>query len=792
MALARRIFFAALAVTAGWGAHAAPAEFVRQSQPRRLDPFNESPLELNPPTFRWPAGKTPAASYRLEFSRDSSFTQPRTEVVTDLWYRPLAPLEPGKWYWRCRAESPQAGEWIGPETFEISADLPRWTIPSWPELMARVPATHPRVYVGRADVVALRANARRLPASLQPREEKIRRELSREFSIEPYQARVPQGADPLDKDEASQARKKLVWESKFAALDGASPMAEGAWLWLASGDPALRDLVKRRALVLAALDPMGFISERNTGADGANIDFGNAVLVHELGMVYDLLHDEFTGPERAQIRRAITARAAPIFAKVGRVSQQLMRAHAWQHGFLDAMAGALAIYGEEPAATAWVEAGLKAFVAFYPWFGGNDGGSQEGTRYFHGLEVLATLNTLDLFRSAFGLRLEEGNPWFRASPYFLIYSFPPGGAMARLGDSNAGQDNETDDLPEPAGKARLVASRMAALFGNGHAAAYAAALPEAGAGFSVSEILRWSAPAQVAPRSLATLPAARLFHDIGAVYTHSAITRPDDNVRLVFHSSPYGGHGHSHADQNSFHVIAYNEDLLLDSGYYTPTGDPHRQQWSVRTQAHNTILVDGEGQPWGDTTGYGGVSHFEQNADWVYFTGSAATAYKTTPLDRFDRHVVWLRGTTVETFVIIDELAAGGGIARRFDWLLHAAQKMEIETEARRVTVRGKKGEATVTFLEPAKLAFAQDDQFTAPAVYWRKGQPFPLPNQWHLKATPPAAAQERFVTVVQVAKPGVAKAPLQPIAGGVEVSGWRVQLKPADHRVVVERTGHP
>jgi hypothetical protein len=62
------------------------------------------------------------------------------------------------------------------------------------------------------------------------------------------------------------------------------------------------------------------------------------------------------------------------------------------------------------------------------------------------------------------------------------------------------------------------------------------------------------------------------------------------------------------------------------------------------------------------------------------------------------------------------------------------------------------------------------------------------LPNQWHLKATPPAAAQERFVAVVQVAKPGIAKPPPQPIDGGVEVSGWRVQLQPADHRVRIER----
>ena len=763
-------------------------DFVLQSHPTRLDPFRESPLQLNPPTFRWPAEKTSAASYRLEFSRDASFAKPRTEIVTDLWYRPLAPLEAGVWYWRCRPESPKTGEWIGPESFTVAADLPRWPIPSWAELMARVPGKHPRVYVQAADLTALRANAQGLAARLAPWQEKTRRELAADFSLAPYQARVPSGANPNDPDEASQARKKLVWESKFAAIDGSSPMANGAWLWYAAGDAALRDMVKRRALLLASFDPEGFITERNSGADGANIDFGNAVLVHELGIVYDLMHDEFTNDERKQIRAAIVARAMPIFGKVRRVSQQLMRAHAWQHGFLDALVGALAIYGEDPVATDWVESGMKAFVAFYPWFGGNNGGSQEGTRYFHGPEMLATLNTLDLFRSAFGLRLDEGNPWFRANPYFLIYSFPPGGGMAKLGDSNAGQDDETDDLTEPAGKARLVAARMAELYGNGHAAAYAAALPEEGAGFSVSEILRWDRPPTTKPLSLDTLPAARLFRDIGAVYTHSAMTRPNDNVRLVFQSSPYGGHGHSHADQNSFHVIAYGEDLLLDSGYYTPTGDPHRQQWSVRTKAHNTILVDGTGQPWGDTTGYGNISHFEQHDDWVYFVGSAATAYKETPLDRFDRHIVWLRGTEVETYVIVDEIAASGGTARRFDWLLHAAQKMDIDTPNRRVSVRGAKGEAAVTFVEPSALTFAQDDQFGAPAVYWRKGKNFPLPNQWHLKATPPVTPQTRFVTVVQVSKAGVRKPPIRAVEGGVEVAGWRVQLQPADHLLRVEK----
>jgi len=254
-------------------------------------------------------------------------------------------------------------------------------------------------------------------------------------------------------------------------------------------------------------------------------------------------------------------------------------------------------------------------------------------------------------------------------------------------------------------------------------------------------------------------------------------------------SSPYGGQGHAHADQNSFHIIAYNEHLLLDSGYYTPTGDPHREQWSVRTKAHNTILVDGTGQPWGGTKGYAQVTHFEQHDDWVYFVGDAATAYHEAPLDRFDRHIVWLKGDAVQTYVIVDDLAAAGGVAQRFDWLLHAANEMKIDAGAHTVRVAGEKGEALVSFLAPAELTFAQDDQFTVPAVYWRRGKNFPLPNQWHLTATPTPAPNARFVTVIQVTKRGVAKPALRPIESGVETAGWRVRLLPGERRLHIEKT---
>ncbi len=752
-------------------------DFVLQDRLHRPEPFAESRLQLNPPSFRWLA--VPGAeAYRFEWSRHADFRESETTISVQPFLRPLEPLEPGVWHWRTRVESPIPGEWSAPEHFEIPASLPRWPVRPWSDYLDRIPADHPRAFVSRADLPALRARAGQLNARVETWKQRVRARLEKPYVLADYEAKVPAGAADRPPDHPD--RKLLIWASKEAAYDLARPIGEGAWLWLATGDPYFRDAVRRRALLAAQMDPAGFISERFS-------DFGNAAMVAHLGLAYDFLHDQWTEEERSIIRRALAVRARPIFERMAGASQHLMRGHDWQHAYLDALIGALALYGEEPAAAGWVELGLRTFTSFYPWFGGNDGGSFEGVKYYHGTELMPHLNTLDFFRTAFGLPLDEGNPWFRATPYYLLYGFPPRSVWARLGDTLTGQADGADDAPEPGGRARLAANRMAALYGNGHAAAYAAALPEGDVGIGFGEPLRWSEFPAVPPLSLETLPPARLFADIGAVFTHSAYTRPEDNVRFVFHSGPYGAFGHGHADQNSFHIIAYNEDLLIDSGYFTPAGDPHRQHWSVQTRAHNTLLVDGTGQPYGDNRGHGRVRHYEAHDRWVYWIGAAEHAYPDAPLERFDRHVVWLRGDDVETYVILDDVRAAAGAPRRFDWLLHAANRMEVDADARRIVARGERGEAVVTLLEPTGVQFQQDDDFGGhPAVYWRRGKNFPLPNQWHLKATTAPVNATRFVAVIQVSKTGVAKPPVRVLSDGVETAGWRVRFDETARRLLI------
>ncbi len=747
-------------------------ERLLQSQPHRPEPVQHTPLTLNPPTFRWP-GADRAKSCQIQISRSREMQNADSILATNKFYRPIDPLRTGQWWWRYRMGDNPDSVWSDPVSFVVSADLPRWPIPGWKELMTRIPPGHPRLLIQREELDHFRQLANGpWKHELQAWSRKMESKLGESWSVDTYKSRVPSGPASTDAE-----KQRIVvnrrWAAKAAGIDLMAPVNDLCWLWLATGNDELADEIHRRVMLAVSLDPEGFVSHRNA-------DFGNTAIVAYTALAYDFLYDSFSPDERSSIRSMLVARTKPIMQELESAPLDVMRAHGWQRVYADGLSAALALYGEEPVAAEWVERGLKSFVALYPWYGGIDGGSQECANYYNATNMMSSLRIRDLFYHGFGLDFASGHPWFAANPYYLMYAFPPGGIISRIGDVGIQRQRKF-----PTDHEKLAALRMAQLHGNGHAADYAARIQ---ANPIISpEYLRWGTLDETQAVSLDRLPAARLFRDIGTVFMHSHYTQAEENVRLEFRSSPYGGIGHSHADQNSFHIIAFNEPLLLDSGYYTPYGDPHHRGWSTQTKAHNTLLVDGTGQPWGDTRGYGQIRYFEQNDDWVYAKGSAATAYRDVSLKRFDRHVVWLRGSEVQTYVIFDSLESGDGQKHRFDWLLHAAQRIDIQESERRLLVRGQKAEATVKFVEPARLDFSQTNRFEPPAVNWRpNSKDMELKNQWHLRATPPPARDERFIVVIRVGRPGTTEFSWRDLMDGVIVDDWKVRL--LGNRVWVER----
>ena len=87
-------------------------------------------------------------------------------------------------------------------------------------------------------------------------------------------------------------------------------------------------------------------------------------------------------------------------------------------------------------------------------------------------------------------------------------------------------------------------------------------------------------------------PESRLFPDAGL-----AVMACDD-VHAIVDVGSFGAlnAGHSHSDTLSIIVRWGADEILIDPGTYTYTGDPEWRDWFRSSAAHNTIRIDGRDQ----------------------------------------------------------------------------------------------------------------------------------------------------------------------------------------------------
>ena len=166
---------------------------------------------------------------------------------------------------------------------------------------------------------------------------------------------------------------------------------------------------------------------------------------------------------------------------------------------------------------------------------------------------------------------------------------------------------------------------------------------------------------------------ARAFAATGVAVSRSGWGR--DAVFVGFKTGPTAV-GHSHLDINSFVVQRGDVPLVVDPGIW-PYGSalgffdsaPRGRRWDFdanATLAHNTVLVDGEGQTCGPE--WRGV-FIASGADsgLRYFVSEGAAAYAGL-LTRFER---WVVHVLPDTVIIYDDLASEE--ERRWQWLIHPA-----------------------------------------------------------------------------------------------------------------------
>ena len=301
--------------------------------------------------------------------------------------------------------------------------------------------------------------------------------------------------------------------------------------------------------------------------------------------------------------------------------------------------------------------------------------------------------------------------------------------------------------------------RLAREYGDGYAQTVAREAAEQHGSDQLAFL--WYDPT-VAPKPLTELPLDTLFRDLDWAFLRSS--RVDPQATLF---GLKGGHkewDHSQHDTNSFVLYAYGKPLLIDLFY------PHNI-WGVKTEAHNTVMVNGEEQA-GRVNVAGGrdsVDHRGTVADLVSapwyarLVGDASMAYEPTNLTSFVREVMYLRHATPEAppdyFVMFDDLEMPA--PSRIDWQLHTYGTAAFAEN--RLTVTQNDAAVDVTLVSPERLSFSEKEtdlrEIQTPSPF--EG----VSTVKTLKLTPPEATSQAYYLSVLAPRPASARAPLAVIS---------------------------
>ncbi len=714
-----------------------------------LAPVDGETVAVNPPPMVW-QHENRAVSYILEFSRDPSFAQPdgRIEDLEFPFYNHSETFEPGAWFWRHFLVN-KDGEELGPSPvrrFYVPEGAVEIPVPPTNELLANMP-DHPRVFTTPEDLADFRARrhgpAKQAWESVRwQADQQLGRKARRPNTLLPLAENPPKGPTPGMEgrwQEGSPVRRQVIW-----LIDGEPFVSPGysyrnlnsdasrahtlSFAYLISGDTKYAEAAKDWLLMIAPARLDYHLKDR---ASHDTVVYSYETGLKYAALTYDRIYHHLTPEERQQVVDHIAFHGEAAYEWLRErclIHLNYQQSHPQQamHAFLTTM---LAVGDEFPEAAEWIDWLVRQYVNRIAWTS-PDGGYFEGQTYGHkfrwileGLVALRTATGIDLFKQPriansgeFWLYAMNLNYWFHhgGDVYSLLWPWgnPADGYMTNL---------------------------VASMNENPYVKWYADTVntdPEHVPFQYLSEI-------DLDPAPPIDIPQARAFLQTGQVAAYDQFYNHLSD-RIFFRSSPWGGHSHSHADQNNFVIHSGAEILAADVGYYTYYGDEYHTNWSRTTFTHNTILINGEGQP-KSIDSKGKISAFFNSPDYTFFAGDASAAYRE-PMERFERAILFIRPGV---YVIYDELQASE--PSEFTWLLNAFQEAEIDEAGRTMTVPQQDRRLRVRHLLPRKVEYKQSNERRYPILtraWARVSEAFPEPA--HIRVnTAEKAEDQRFLALL-------------------------------------------
>ena len=703
----------------------------------------------NPPLFHWPKFEE-EGDQRLQYSRKEDF--PEGESVTvDVpcnFHTPPEPIEPGTWYWRVWSESPLLEGWSDVERVTVLPEAHRFTTsPVTAEQLAAIsrPRLLPYAKISEPNLTDER-KARLVENARQVHKQ----------GVEPH----PGPHEPGDP-------RWPTWIDWYGKVAGKITGGTGRRLQRIAGyamltdDPQVIRWTKELALEACKWDPEGGSAMRRG-------DIGAHHLLRGLNWCYDACRDSMTPEQRETLRNTIIARADQFHDALNPFRGGEANNHAWLKALGLAESGVVLAGDYDPAAK-WTEYVRQLYVGRFLSCLGYQGDNNEGVAYWdYGLMFI--VDYADLMKTVCGIDLYQ-HPWLNQTARFPMYCAPPNGWAVSFADT--GMPNHGTRGPAQTGRVRDLALRTRDPY----------ALWYSGQREEVDGIV---------PKAPTDLPKSIHYRHIGTVIFNTSLVDANEGVTVAMHSGRYFA-GHQHPDQNSFVIHAYGEKLAIDGGYYDWYGSPHFKGYSMTALAHNTLLVDGQGQAVCKAGADGRVADYFDSPGYGYTVGDASDPDVYGGLvKRFDRRILFIK----PGFVVIHDSVASSNESAKYDWMLHAIKPITTDPNTGRFSLECERAALRGRFLSPAELNLSVKTGFPVEPVNRYSTDPVPADNyfpEWILYAGPKRpAAETEFLAAMQIQRLGEKSEPaarIEPVEAA-NAHGVSMSTPGGTHLVLLRKRG--
>ena len=702
-------------------------------------PKMSNELYINPSPLIVPQNMKTGEWLRFQLSQDENFPEEGTITSDTLsWnmFNPHTRLATGTWYWRyCNVSQDGKETWSDTIPFEVEASTPEFVTPGFSTFLENAPRNHPRLYCW-----------------LRPYIEGARAELSShdEYSLLISRAETASNAD---------------WEALLGTFSEENMSSMSTYidhLYQAAYLTEDENYLDRLHEILGLLLARGFSDQELFTSNFCASDIAFSHLA-----IYDLLYDRISASEKSATE-TLLMRYVGRYIKGARGYEEnhIFDNHFWQRNMRVQFQTTLCLFdkqGWSDEATYMLEYYYELWTARAPASGFNrDGAWINGSGYFNA--NVRTLAYMPLTLSYISRTDFLQHPWYRSAGESLVYSWLPDSRSSGFGDSS-----EEGDSPH---RQRVAfADFLAKETGDPYAGWYAEQCRSDLRRDTELRLYRMGKPQAYNSTELPEdAPKMKWYKDIGEVVMHSDLENMADNLSLSFRSSTFGSGSHTLADQNSFNLLYKGDEIYYHSGYYTSFSDAHNLMSYRHTRAHNSILVNGIGQPF-STQGYGMVLRADGGEDIAYCLGDASNAYcgisddpmwienfaaagieqtpengfGETPLTKYRRQVLMLYPDIV---LIYDELEASEPV--RWDWLLHSPVQFSIDIASMSFSTAypDSGSKAVTTFFSGTDFSVSQTDRFTVPPTGLENDPEYPA--QWHLTASADNSSSVRILALIQ------------------------------------------